>query len=35
MNNVMKHFKLLALLCVMGLLFASCAKNQKSEWSNT
>ena len=34
MNNVMKHFKLLALLCMLGVGFASCEKNQKSEWNN-
>lgn len=34
MNNIMKHIKLLALLCVLGMVFASCEKNQKSEWSN-
>ena len=29
----MKNYKLLALLCMMGALFASC-KEPKSEWEN-
>lgn len=30
----MKNYKLLALLCVMGVCFTSCKEESKSEWKN-
>ena len=34
MKNNMKNYKLLALLCLLGLFLASCNKEPKSEWEN-
>ena len=34
MKKDMKSIKLMALLCVMGVCFASCEKTPKSEWRN-
>lgn len=34
MINAMKKFKLLALLCLLGLFFASCKEESKSEWKS-
>ena len=30
----MKNYKLLALFCLMGIFFASCKEDSKSEWEN-